>query len=98
VLGVDIAPAAIERATAKANRRGLGEAAWFIFADVLAQPPALVGRTFGTVVDMGFFHTLDDAERLAWRQVLADVLVPGDVYLAVLLRARAWRPGASPDK
>lgn len=81
VLGVDVAPAAVEQATAKAAERGLGDAARFLVADVLAHPPALVGRTFGTVVDMGFFHTLDDAERLAWRLVLADLLVPGGAYL-----------------
>ncbi len=81
VLGVDIAPAAVERATAKAAARGLGEAAQFLVADVLGHPPALAGRTFGTVVDMGFFHTLDDAERLDWRRVLHDLLVPGGAYL-----------------
>lgn len=83
VLGVDIAPAAIERATAKAAERGLGESARFVVADALGHPLVLTGRTFGSVIDMGFFHTLSDPERLAWRLVLAGLLVPGGAYLMV---------------
>jgi len=77
VVGVDVVPAAMERATAKAAERELATPPHFIVADVLRQPQALGGRTFDTVVDMGFFHTLDDEERAAWAALLADLLVPG---------------------
>ena len=59
VLGVDFAAAAIERATAKAAHRGLPAA--FLVADALDL--AALGRTFDTVLDVGLFHTLGDAER-----------------------------------
>ena len=83
VVGVDVVPAAIERAAAKAAARQLAAPPRFIVADVLRQPEALGGRTFDTVVDMGFFHTLDDAERLAWRERLGELLVPGGSYVMV---------------
>ena len=83
VVGVDVVPAAIERAAAKAAERKLTAPPHFIVADILKQPQALGGRTFDTVVDMGFFHTLDDDERVAWRARLADLLVPGGGYVMV---------------
>ena len=55
----------------------------FIVADVLRQPQALAGRTFDTVIDMGYFHTLDDEERLAWRDRLTGLLAPGGSYVMV---------------
>jgi hypothetical protein len=33
------------------------------------------------VIDMGFFHTLSDEERVEWRGVLADLLAPGGAYV-----------------
>ena len=83
VVGVDVVPAAIERATAKAAARKLDTPPHFIVADMLKQPQALGGRKFDTVVDMGFFHTLDDDERVAWRARLADLLVSGGSYVMV---------------
>ena len=52
-------------------------------ADILEQPQALAGRTFDTVVDMGFFHTLSDEERSTWRAVLGGLLAPGGGYVMV---------------
>lgn len=83
VFGVDVVPAAIERAAAKAAERTLAKPPHFIVADVLTRPQALGGRKFGTVVDMGFFHTLDDDERSVWPVLLADLLVPGGSYVMV---------------
>lgn len=83
VVGVDVVPAAIERAEAKAAARKLARPPRFIVADVLGQSQALSGRAFDTVIDMGFFHTLDDQERLVWRARLADLLAPGGSYVMV---------------
>lgn len=83
VVGVDVVPAAIERARAKAAERKLSDPPHFIVADVLTQPEALGDRTFDTVVDMGFFHTLSDGERSAWRSVLATILAPEGSYVMV---------------
>ena len=73
VLGVDVAAAAIERAAGKAADRGLP--AEFLLADALDL--AALDRTFDTVLDVGLFHTLDDAERLRYAASLGTVLGPG---------------------
>jgi SAM-dependent methyltransferase len=83
VVGVDVVPAAIERAVAKAAQPGLANPPHFVVADVIREPAALGDRTFDTVVDMGFFHTLTDEQRTAWRSVLAHVLVAGGSYVMV---------------
>jgi len=83
VVGVDVVPAAIERAVAKTSERRLSSPPRFVVADVLTRPPALFDRQFDTVIDMGFFHTLSDPERDAWRSVLADLLAPGGAYVMV---------------
>jgi SAM-dependent methyltransferase len=60
VLGIDLAPRAIERA-----RRRLGDhpevTASFEIADALDAPA--LGRTFDTAIDIGLFHTLGDEDR-----------------------------------
>jgi SAM-dependent methyltransferase len=81
VVGVDVAPAAIARAVAKANERGLPNPPRFVVADILAQPDAFDDATYDTIVDMGFFHTLDDEERSTWRSLLARLLAPGGGYV-----------------
>ncbi len=73
VLGVDVAAAAIERATGKAADRGL--AVEFLVADALDL--ASLGRTFDTVLDVGLFHTLSDAERPRYAASLGTLLRPG---------------------
>ncbi len=83
VVGADVVPAAIERAVAKAAERELSNRARFVVADVIKQPRALGDRAFDTVVDMGFFHTLSDEERSAWRSVLAGILAPAGAYVMV---------------
>ena len=73
VLGVDVAAAAIERALAKAADRDLP--AEFLVADALDL--AALGRTFDTVLDVGLFHTFDDADRPRYADSLGTVLRPG---------------------
>jgi len=78
-IGIDIAPAAIERARAKAADRGLP--ARFEVADLLALPPALAGPV-DTVLDCGVFHVFGDDDRPRYVASLAAVLRPGGrVYL-----------------
>jgi len=95
VVGVDVAPAAIARAVVKAAQRGLSSPPRFVVADILTDPAAFDGRTYDTVVDMGFFHTLDDQERVTWRSLLGRLLTPGDGYVMVCfseLMPGSWGP------
>jgi SAM-dependent methyltransferase len=73
VVGIDLAPTAIARATAKATARGLN--AEFVVGDVLEL--ARLGRGFATVIDSGVFHVFDDVERARYVGALASVLEPG---------------------
>lgn len=73
VLGVDIAPTAIELARAKAADRGID--AEFAVADAFALDR--VGRNFETVLDCGLFHTCDAEERPTYVLSLASVTEPG---------------------
>ena len=72
-LGVDIAPRAIARARAKAERRGLP--ARFEVADALNL--GVLGATFDTVIDSGLLHTLDDEARVSYVASLGSVTRPG---------------------
>ena len=71
--GVDLSPAAIERARRKAAERGL--AVRFEVADALDL--GQLGLTFDTVIDCGLFHTFDDDGRARYVASLASVLRPG---------------------
>lgn len=73
VLGVDFAVAAIERAAAKAADRGLPVD--FRVADALDL--AALETTFDTVLDVGLFHTFEDAERPRYAASLGAALRPG---------------------
>jgi cyclopropane fatty-acyl-phospholipid synthase-like methyltransferase len=73
VLGVDAAPVAIERATAKARDRGVE--AEFVAWDALRV--AELGRTFDTGIDVGLFHSFRDEERPVFARNLHAVLEPG---------------------
>ena len=73
VLGVDFAAAAIERAVAKAADRRLQVE--FRVADALDL--AALHRTFDTILDVGLFHTLEDAERMRYAASLGAALRPG---------------------
>ncbi|HYM50422.1 MAG TPA: class I SAM-dependent methyltransferase [Candidatus Limnocylindrales bacterium] len=71
--GIDGAPAAIEKARAKAQARGLD--AHFTVADGLDL--AVPAQPFDTVIDCGFFHVLADDERPRYLASLSRVLRPG---------------------
>ncbi len=78
VTGIDLAPTAIERARAKARRRGL--AAEFLVGDVLALDKIhRLDPHFRTVIDMGCFHTFSNADRPLYAASLASVVDPGGV-------------------
>jgi SAM-dependent methyltransferase len=76
--GVDISQLAVERARAKARQRGL--LVEFLVGDVLEldrverlEPP------YRTVLDVGCFHTLSNADRPIYADSLARVVEPGGV-------------------
>jgi SAM-dependent methyltransferase len=69
VLGVDVAETAVAMAQAKAAERGIE--AEFAVADAFRL--ADLGRTFGTVLDCGMFHTCDGDERAVYVASLASV-------------------------
>jgi SAM-dependent methyltransferase len=75
VVGIDIAPAAIEAARRKAAERGL--TAEFQVADALGL--GRLGRQFASVIDSGVFHTFADPERVRYVASLAGVVRPGGV-------------------
>jgi ubiquinone/menaquinone biosynthesis C-methylase UbiE len=75
-LGVDIAPRALEQAGAKAAERGLEVR--FLVWDALRLPE--LGEQFESVLDCGFFHILDDADRVRFVHSLAAVVPPGGRY------------------
>jgi len=72
-VGVDIAPAAIQRARAKAVERGL--TARFEIADVLDL--GQLGLTFDTLIDSGVFHIFSDDDRPRYVDSLAVAMRPG---------------------
>jgi SAM-dependent methyltransferase len=72
-LGVDAAPSAIVRASAKAAARGL--AAQFLVADALDL--ARIRRRFETALDCGLFHVLPPEARRPYAHSLCEVLSPG---------------------
>jgi SAM-dependent methyltransferase len=83
--GLDAAPTAIARATAKARARGLPEDV-FRVADAL-QMEAL-GRTFDAVTDVGVFHVFSDAERPRYARSLGAVVRPGGSYFTLVFSDR----------
>jgi SAM-dependent methyltransferase len=78
VTGIDIAPAAIARARAKASGRGL--TARFDVADALDL--SRLSLTADTVIDSGVFHVFGDDDRARYAASLAAALRPaGTCYL-----------------
>ena len=59
VVGIDVTPAAIERARVKAEQRG--HHVQFLAADALRLDA--LGRIFDTVIDSGLFHVFSDEDR-----------------------------------
>ena len=81
VLGVDIAPRAIERATAKLNGRALP--CRFAALDFLVAAPE--GGPFSFVFDRGCFHVLDEPEeRERFAAHVAAALAPGGIWLSMI--------------
>ena len=76
VMGVDMAPRALEQARAKAEQRGLK--ADFRQWNALDLPG--LGRTFDTVIDCGLFHIFDDDDRPKFLAGLAAAVDTGGRY------------------
>jgi SAM-dependent methyltransferase len=81
VLGVDVAPLAVERAQTKIEGRALRCS--FAVSDFLAAPPP--GGPFQFVFDRGCFHVFDEpAEREQFAAHVAAVLAPGGLWLSLI--------------
>jgi SAM-dependent methyltransferase len=81
VLGVDVAPLAVERARTKIEGRALRCS--FAVSDFLAAPPP--GGPFQFVFDRGCFHVFDEpAEREQFAAHVAAVLAPGGLWLSLI--------------
>lgn len=81
IVGVDIAPLAIERAAAKLDGRDLS--CRFKTLDILADSPP--DGPFHFVFDRGCFHVFDDAEeRMRFAAQVAAVLAPGGLWLSLI--------------
>jgi len=93
VLGLDSAPAAIAKARVKAQQRA--SSARFVVGDALDL--AALDATFDTVIDCGFFHVLDDDERVRFARSIHDVLTPGGVYSMLVFSDRE-PPGYGPRR
>jgi cyclopropane fatty-acyl-phospholipid synthase-like methyltransferase len=76
VLGVDLAPLAIEKARAKASQRG--SKAEFLVADALHLSE--LGRRFDAAIDSGLFHVFSDRDREAYIESLRAALGPRGRY------------------
>lgn len=93
VVGLDSAPAAIAKARAKAQQRA--SSAQFVVGDALDL--AALERTFDCVIDCGFFHVLDDAERPKFAQAIHAVLPTGGSYFMLVFSDRE-PPGYGPRR
>ena len=81
VLGLDLAPLAVEKAQAKLNGRALS--CRFAAADILAAPPP--DGPFQFVFDRGCFHVFDEAdERQRFAAQVAAALAPGGLWLSLI--------------
>jgi SAM-dependent methyltransferase len=80
VLGIDVAPLAVERAHAKLNGRSLN--CRFAVLDFLAAAPESL---FEFVFDRGCFHIFDEPEeRGRFAAQVAAVLTPGGLWLSLI--------------
>ncbi len=76
VVGIDASPRAIRKAKEKAAEKGLHVQ----FLVLNALDLRSLDRTFETVTDSGFFHTLSDQDRPVYVDNLSAVLPPGGRY------------------
>lgn len=82
VLGIDIAPSAVEQAQGKAHWRRIP--AHFVIWDALdLHGLADAGLGFETVVDSAMFHLFSDDERRRFVRGLWAVLEPGGAYFVL---------------
>ena len=108
VLGVDLAPLAIERAQAKLPS---GVPCRFAALDFLAgapeggpltgpsAPPAFVGAPFQLVFDRGCFHVFDEpGDRSKFAARAAEVLAPGGVWLSLIGSTEGGPRDAGPPR
>lgn len=89
VLGVDFAPAAIEKANEKAGARK--SAAEFCVHDALNLRS--LNRKFNTVIDSGLLHCFSDENRKRYVDELAAVLNPGGKIFLMVFSEKETRPG-----
>jgi 2-polyprenyl-3-methyl-5-hydroxy-6-metoxy-1,4-benzoquinol methylase len=81
VLGIDIAPRAVERAEKKLTGRGLP--CRFAALDILAG--AAESGPFEFIFDRGCFHVFDESEeRAQFAERVAAVLAPGALWLSLI--------------
>jgi SAM-dependent methyltransferase len=94
VLGVDIAPLAIERARARAKP---GSRCRFQVHDFVHDEP-LTG-SFGLVFDRGCFHVFDsDEERARFAQRVSTLLAPGGMWLSLMGSTEGGPRDAGPPR
>lgn len=90
VVGVDLAPRAIELARVKAAERGIPVD--LRVRDALRADE--LGRTFDTAIDVGMFHTLSDEERPRYARSLHAAIVPGGrAFVLCWSERNAWGYG-----
>lgn len=89
VLGVDFAPAAIEKARAKAKARN--SPAKFLIYDALQLHT--LNRTFDSALDSGLFHCFSDDNRARYVEELKAVLKPGGRLVLMCFSELETRPG-----
>lgn len=80
VLGIDFVDAAITQARAKADTLPSETAHLLTFQIADGLRPSLLQRTFGAVVDSGFFHLFEPAPRDRFVEELAATLPAGGRY------------------
>jgi SAM-dependent methyltransferase len=94
VLGIDLAPLAIEKARAKAA--GVAGCRFEVLDFLEREPP---GSPYGFVFDRGCFHLFDDAEaRARFAARVAGLLGPGGVWLSLIGSTEGGPRDAGPPR
>jgi len=89
VLGIDVIPAAIERAKARAADRQASPQ--FEIQDALAI--SVLGKSFDTVIDSGVYHVFSDADRKIYERGLRAVLRPNGSCHVLCFSEKETREG-----